>query len=136
MHPAAVDAMLPFLRETSGNPSGAHAHARAAKTALGRRTRATSRTLLGCEPAEVVFTSGGTEADNLAVLGAARAARRAGTGDGVVVTAFEHKGVLEPAARLALEGCRVAHAPVDGRGARRRRRARAPRSTSARSWCR
>jgi cysteine desulfurase len=59
---------------------------------------------LGCDPAEVVFTAGGTEADNLAVLGAARAAARSGGRRRIVTTAFEHKGVLAPAARLAAEG--------------------------------
>jgi cysteine desulfurase len=115
MHPAAVDAMLPFLGVRYGNPSGAHALARDAKTAL-EEARDRVAALLGCAAAEVVFTGGGTEADNLALLGAARAARRLGGHDGVVVTAFEHKGVLAPATQLAHEGFRVAHAPVDGRG--------------------
>jgi cysteine desulfurase len=115
MHPAAVDAMLPFLRERYGNPSGAHARAREAKTAL-EEARDRVAALLGCAVAEVVFTAGGTEADNLALLGAARAARRLGADDGVVVTAFEHKGVLAPATQLAQEGFRVAYAPVDARG--------------------
>ena len=67
-------------------------------------------------PSEVVLTGGGTEADNLAVKGAARAARDAGTGDGVVTTAFEHKGVLAACDRLERDGFRVQRVGVDRRG--------------------
>ncbi len=93
MRPEAVAAMEPFLHGTFGNPSGGHAVARAAKTAL-EEAREEVAELLGARPAEVVFTAGGTEADNLAVKGVARAARAAGGGDLVVTAAFEHKGVL------------------------------------------
>jgi cysteine desulfurase len=111
MRPEAVAAMLPFLADHPGNPSGGHAVARAAKTAL-EEAREQVAALLGAEPGEIVFTAGGTEADNLAVKGAARAALRAGRGDGVVTTAIEHKGVLAPARRLAGEGFRVTEAGV------------------------
>ena len=74
----------------------------ARKTAL-EEAREQVAECLGCAPAEVVFTGGGTEADNLAVKGAARAARARGAGDGVVTTTFEHKGVLA--------SCRPARAP-------------------------
>ena len=103
MRPEAVAAMEPFLHGTFGNPSGGHAVARAAKTAL-EAAREEVAELLGARPAEVVFTAGGTEADNLAVKGAARAARAAGGGDVVVTTAFEHKGVLAAVDRLAGKG--------------------------------
>jgi cysteine desulfurase len=106
LRPEAVEAMAPFLGGTFANPSGGHAAARAAKSAL-EAAREEVADLLGARPAEVVFTAGGTEADNLAVKGAARAARAAGTGDGVVTTAFEHKGVLASSDRLAAEGFRV-----------------------------
>ena len=115
MYPEAVSAMLPFQTDTFGNPSGAHAAARAAKTAL-EEARERIAEALGATPAEVVITGGGTEADNLAVKGAARAARAAGLGDGVVTTAFEHKGVLAPCARLERDGFRVTRVPVDGAG--------------------
>jgi cysteine desulfurase len=111
MRPEAVEAMAPFLAGTFGNPSGLHAAARAAKTAL-EEAREEIAALLGAGPSELVFTAGGTEADNLAVKGAARAARRAGHGDGVVTTAFEHKGVLASAHRLEAEGFRVAEVGV------------------------
>jgi cysteine desulfurase len=108
MRPEAVAAMLPFLADHPGNPSGAHGAARAAKTAL-EDAREQVAAVLGAQPGEIVFTGSGSEADNLAVKGAARA----GSGpDGVVVTAFEHKAVLAPARRLAGEGVRVTEAPV------------------------
>ena len=93
MRAGAIAAMEPFLAGTFGNPSGAHGAARAAKTAL-EEARERIAIALGAQPSEIVLTAGGTEADNLAVKGAARAARDRGTGDGVVTTAFEHKGVL------------------------------------------
>ncbi|HMG26028.1 MAG TPA: cysteine desulfurase family protein [Acidimicrobiia bacterium] len=115
MYPEVAAAMLPFQAGTFGNPSGAHAAARAAKTAL-EEARERIAGALGAGPAEIVVTGGGTEADNLAVKGAARAARAAGAGDGVVTTAFEHKGVLAPSERLEREGFRVSRVPVDGGG--------------------
>ncbi len=115
MYPEAVAAMQPFLSDTFGNPSGAHAAARAAKTAL-EDAREGIAAALGAEPAEIVLTGGGTEADNLAVKGAARAARDAGAGDGVVTTAFEHKGVLAPCDRLSAGGFRVTRVPIDAAG--------------------
>ena len=115
MYPEAAAAMRPFQSETFGNPSGAHAAARAAKTAL-EEAREQIASVLGAEPSEIVLTGGGTEADNLAVKGAARAARDAGQGDGVVTTAFEHKGVLAPCDRLARDGFRVTRVRVDSDG--------------------
>jgi cysteine desulfurase len=115
MYPEAAAAMRPFQSETFGNPSGAHAAARAAKTAL-EEAREQIASVLGAEPSEIVLTGGGTEADNLAVKGVARAARDAGQGDGVVTTAFEHKGVLAPCDRLARDGFRVTRARVDSDG--------------------
>src|SRR5204863_4172627 len=115
MYPEAAAAMRPFQSETFGNPSGVHAAARAAKTALeeGREQIAAA---FGAQPSEIVLTGGGTEADNLAVKSAARAARDAGQGDGVVTTTFEHKGVLAPCDRLARDGFRVTRVRVDSDG--------------------
>src|SRR3954471_19437588 len=107
--------MTPFLGGTFGNPSGGHAAARAAKTAL-EDAREEVASLLGAQPAEVVFTAGGTEADNLGVKGAARHARAAAGGDGVVTAAFEHKGVLASCDRLATEGFRVVELLVPASG--------------------
>ncbi len=114
MRPEAVEAMLPFLSDHPGNPSGSHGAARVAKTAL-EAARETVAEILGGRPDEIVFTAGGTEADNLAVKGGARAARRRGL-DGVVTTAFEHKGVLAAAHRLEAEGFRVAEAHITADG--------------------
>ena len=99
MRPEAISAMTPFLSGVFGNPSGGHAVARAAKTAL-EEARETVARALGASPGEVVFTAGGSEADNLALKGAARAARAAGRGDGVVTVGFEHKAVLASCDRL------------------------------------
>src|SRR3954470_17624599 len=115
MRPEAIAAMLPFLADHPGNPSGAHAAARVAKNAL-EEARETVAEVLGARPEEIVFTGSGTEADNLAVKGGARAARRTDGLDGVVTTAFEHKGVLAAAGRLGAEGFRVAIAPVTATG--------------------
>jgi len=107
MRAEAVEAMQPFLAEVFANPSGSHAAARAAKTAL-EEAREVVAALLGARPAEVVFTGGGSEGDNIAVKGAAWASRDGGSGDGVVVSATEHKAVLGAADRLEGEGFRVA----------------------------
>ncbi len=88
MRPEAVAAMVPLLTDAIGNPSGAHALARAARAVLdGARERLA--TVVGCAPGEVVFTSGGTEADNLAVRGVAAA-----LGGTVVCAATDHHAVL------------------------------------------
>jgi cysteine desulfurase len=107
MRPEAVAAMEPFLVREFGNPSGGHRAAIAAKTAL-EEAREEIAGLLGAAPADLVLTGGGTEADNLAVKGAARAARARGLGDGVVTARFEHKGVLASCDRLEVDGFRVA----------------------------
>lgn len=115
LRPEALEAMQPVLTEVFGNPSGTHELARRAKTLL-EEAREDVASVLGCEPREVVFTGGGSEADNLAVKGAARAARRQGAADGIIVSAFEHHAVLDPAERLAKEGFPVSLAPVTGEG--------------------
>ena len=102
LRPEALAAMTPYLTEVYGNPSGLHSMAREAKTALEAAREEVGHDL-GCAPSEVVFTAGGTEADNLAVIGAAHASRVPGRRR-IVTTAFEHKGVLAPAERLAAEG--------------------------------
>ncbi len=89
MRPEAVDAMLPFLRDDCGNPSGAHGAARRARAAIDD-ARDVVAAALGADPAGVVFTSGGTEADNLAVLGVHD--RHGGV---VICSATEHHAVLD-----------------------------------------
>jgi len=104
--------MLPFLSDHPANPSGSHGASRVAKTALEEaRERVAAR--VGADPHEIVFTAGGSEGDNLAVKGAARAARdRDPRLDGVVTTGIEHKAVLAACARLAHEGHRVEVVPA------------------------
>lgn len=111
MRAEAIAAMTPYLADVYGNPSGAHRAARAAKTAL-EEARERVAAGLGAQPGEIVFTSGGTEADNLAIEGAARAARAAGRGAHIVTCAFEHKAVLAAAARLEREGFTVDRVPA------------------------
>jgi cysteine desulfurase len=106
MRPEAVEAMLPFLTERFGNPSGSHAVSREARKALDE-ARQVVADCLGARPAEVVFTGGGTEADNLAILGAL--AVRPGP---TVCSAVEHHAVLH--ACDAAGDNRLA--PVDGAG--------------------
>ena len=90
MHPEAVEAMAPFLGERFGNPTGAHATARQARTAL-EDAREVVAAALGVAPGDVVFTSGGTESDNLAVFGVLAALEEPGP---VVCAAMEHPAVL------------------------------------------
>ena len=110
--PAVVDAMLPYLREHFGNPSSAHPYGRRAREAVDR-ARAQVASLLACSADEVVFTSGGTEASNLAIHGtlAARPTRRH-----VVTTAAEHPATAATLAALVPTGVYVDTVGVDGDG--------------------
>ncbi len=112
MRPEVAEAMRPFYSDTFGNPSGVHEISRRAKDAL-EEARERVAQILRCEPLEVVFTSGGTESDNLALKGAALAAGRRG---GVVTVATEHEAVLQSAAVLSRIGCPVKILGVDRDG--------------------
>ena len=111
--PAVVDAMLPYLREHFGNPSSGHVYGRRAHAAV-ERARGQVAGLLGCDDDEVLFTSGGTEANNLAIRGVveARDDRRH-----VMTTAIEHPATEQPCAWLERHGMRVTRIgeDVDGR---------------------
>lgn len=115
VRPEVVEAMLPYLGATFGNPSSSHAFGRAARGGLERARREVAEAL-GAEPGEVYFTSGGTEADNLAVIGRALAARAVGAPFGVAVAATEHKAVLAAAHAVARLGGREQLLPVDALG--------------------
>jgi cysteine desulfurase len=107
--------MLPWFTEKFGNPhSTTHAYGREAEAAV-EKARAEIAALIGAEPREIVFTSGATEANNLAVKGGARFHRALGK-DHIVTVATEHKCVLESVKAMAGEGCRVTVLPVDSRG--------------------
>lgn len=96
--PRVAEAMRPFIGGSFGNPSSLHAAGRVAKQALDDAREATAK-VLRCRPDEVYFTSGGTEADNLAILGIYRAFR--GKGNRIVATTIEHHAVLNPVEHLA-----------------------------------
>ncbi|MER5513991.1 cysteine desulfurase family protein [Streptomyces sp. NPDC002763] len=112
--PRVVKAMLPFLADGFGNPSSAHAYARAPRTALAR-ARGQIAALVGAEPREIVLTGSGSEANNLALRGAvlaAAAGRRR-----VITQVTEHPAVLETCRALhRLHGVDVMYLPVDGEG--------------------
>jgi cysteine desulfurase len=111
--PEVVAAMLPYLTSAFGNPSSAHSFGREAREAVERARRQVAASL-GAEPAEIVFTSGGTEADVLALRGAAYACRR--RGNHIITTAVEHHAVLDTCLALDTEGFDVTVLPVDERG--------------------
>ena len=115
--PEAVrEAVLPWLGERWGNPSSVHRLGRQARAALDR-AREQVAALAGASAGQVVFTSGGTEANNLALLGVAGAWERArGRPGTVAVSAVEHASVLAAAAALERRGWRVRRLPVDGEG--------------------
>jgi cysteine desulfurase len=100
LDPAVRAAMAPFLDSEHGNPSSLHEYGRAARAAV-EQAREQVASALGVTPLEVLFTSGGTEADNAALKGIAWAARDAGRGAHLVTTAIEHHAVLESVEWLA-----------------------------------
>lgn len=90
--PRVLDAMMPYFTEVYGNPSSAHVFGRNAEFAV-ENARETIARLLNCQPSEIVFTSGGSEGDNLAIRGAAWGARRKGKGDHLITSPVEHTAV-------------------------------------------
>jgi cysteine desulfurase len=116
VRPEVLEAMLPYLgREAFGNPSSAHRFGRAARAGVEEAKR-TIAEVLGAEPGQVIFTSGGTEADNLAVIGCALAVRDRGGPFRAAVSAIEHKAVLAAAHAVAHLGGEEIVLPVDAAG--------------------
>src|SRR5579885_1341751 len=112
LDPAVVEEMLPFLTECYGNPSSGYAFAAKARKAMNvARERVAA--LLGCEPSEIIFTSGGTESNNAVIHSAVEFEPR---GKHIVTTAVEHSAVLRPCQALPKRGCDVAFLSVDADG--------------------
>ena len=107
--PEVLEAMAPYFGEHFGNASSIHHHGQQTRAAV-ESARESVATLLGCRASEVVFTSGGTEADNLAIFGLV------GPGDHVITSTVEHHAVLNACKHLESEGCDVTYVPVDGTG--------------------
>lgn len=108
-----LEAMLPLYRETFGNPSSAHTQGRAARVRLDQ-AREQVAALIGAYPGEITFTSGGTESDNLAITGTARALKDKGTH--IITSRVEHPAVLNTCEELRKEGFTIDFVPVDGYG--------------------
>jgi cysteine desulfurase len=116
VRPEVLEAMLPYLtNQAFGNPSSAHRYGRAARAGIEQARREIAQAV-GAEPNQVIFTSGGTEADNLGIIGAALAARDRGGNVCAVVSAIEHKAVLAAAHAVCHLGGREVVLPVDEDG--------------------
>ena len=110
MSQVAIDAMVPYFNKVFGNPSSLHSVGQEAKEALDA-ARETVASCLGCEPREIYFTSGGSEADNQAIISAARMGAKKGKKH-IISTAFEHHAVLHTLQRLEKEGYEVTYLDV------------------------
>ena len=113
LRPEVLEAMLPYLGKQFGNASSYYRLGREAKNAL-EQSRAVIARCIGAQPAEIVFTSGGTEADNLALRGAAHAFRE--KGNHILTSAIEHHAVLRTCEALQRDGFTVTCVPVDSNG--------------------
>ena len=113
LRPEVLEAMLPYLSAHCGNPSSVHWAGRRAKQGL-EEARERVAAFINARPAEVLFTSGGTESNNLALRGVLWAAR--GKGMHVITAAIEHSSILEPLRMLTREGFSVTTLPVDNEG--------------------
>jgi len=107
--PEVIEGMLPYFSEQFGNPSARHPGGRRALAAL-KQARVSVAALLACRPAEVVFTSGGTEADNLALLGIVSPSGH------IITSAIEHSAILQTCAHLERLGCQVTRVGVNASG--------------------
>ena len=116
VRPEVLESMLPYLTiQAFGNPSSSHAFGRTARAGLEQARREVAEAV-EAEPNQVIFTSGGTEADNLAILGAALAARQKGNEMCAAVSSIEHKAILAAAHAVCSLGGREVIIPVDNQG--------------------
>ncbi len=111
--PEVIEAMLPYLQEIWGNPSSMHSFGRQSYEAV-EQGRAELAKLLNCQPREIVFTSGGSEADNLAIFGAAAALES--KGKHLITSSIEHHAVSHTMEELVKRGCDVTYLPVNEAG--------------------
>ncbi|HCC05971.1 TPA: cysteine desulfurase NifS [Candidatus Nomurabacteria bacterium] len=112
-HREVLDAMLPYFGDEYGNPSSLYSSGRKSH-AIIEKSRQNIANILGVEKDEIIFTASGTEGDNLAILGIARANRE--YGNHILISSIEHKAVIEPAKQLEKEGFVVEYIPVDNLG--------------------
>ncbi|TEA49408.1 cysteine desulfurase [Bacillus sp. BH2] len=112
-HLEVVEKMIPYMTETFGNPSSIHFYGRQTRHAVDEARRACARSI-HANPNEIIFTSGGTEADNLALIGVARANRH--KGNHIITTQIEHHAILHTCELLEREGFEVTYLPVDETG--------------------
>ncbi|WP_048199088.1 cysteine desulfurase NifS [Methanocella arvoryzae] len=108
-----VSAMLPYFTEKYGNPSSLHSAGREAREAV-EAARARVADAIGASPAEIIFTSGGTESDNIAIIGGALANKK--KGNHIITSAIEHPAVIETCRHLEKNGFKVTYVPVDQEG--------------------
>lgn len=111
--PRVADAMIPFVREHFGNPSSSHVYGVTTRKAV-EKARARVAAMLHCESDEIVFTSGGSESNNYAIKGVARAYRH--KGNHIITSSVEHPAVIEVCRFLEKEGYRISYLPVDAYG--------------------
>jgi len=108
-----LDKMFSYLKEVYGNPSSLHKEGRTAKKAV-QKSRSNIASIIGCDTDEIIFTSGGTESDNLALIGLAEANRH--KGKHIITSSIEHKAVLDSCKELEKRGFEVTYLGVDGDG--------------------
>jgi cysteine desulfurase len=113
LDPRVLEAMLPYMTEHFGNPNSIHSFGREARRAIDEAREKIAQ-LLNCQPSEIVFTSGGTESDNLALRGVAEAYWQ--KGNHIVTTAIEHHAILRTCKALEDKGFSVTYLPVDEHG--------------------
>ncbi len=113
VHPEVIDIMQKVMLEDYGNPSSMHNKGVVAERYI-KEAKEIIAASLKCKPENILFTSGGTESDNLAIIGSIAAKKR--TGRHIITTSIEHPAVLETCGYLEREGCEVTYLPVNGEG--------------------
>ncbi|MFP7493535.1 cysteine desulfurase family protein [Terribacillus saccharophilus] len=114
MHPDVIQAMIPVMESTFGNPSSVHAYGREARHIVDDAREKVAASI-GAADKHIIFTSGGTEADNMALVGVANACRE--QGKHIITTAIEHHATLHAANYLESQGFEITYLPVDATGA-------------------